>query len=49
MNKTEFSGEYLAPEVKVLEMRVRHQILAGSNGNLGETDRQNGFSWDEDE
>ena len=46
MNKKEFSGKYLAPEVKVMEMRARQQILAGS---LGETDRQDGFTWNEDE
>ena len=46
MNNEKFSGEYLAPEIKVVEMQVRLQILSGS---LGETDRQSGFTWNEDE
>ena len=46
MKKKEFSGEYLAPKVKVVKMKARYQILAGS---LGETDRQSGFTWNEDE
>ena len=43
MNNVEFSGEYLAPGVKVVEMCAKHQILAGS---LGETDRQDGYTWE---
>ena len=46
MNNEKFSGEYLAPKVKVVKMFTNHQILAGS---LGETDRQSGFTWNEDE
>ena len=30
MKKKEFSGEYLAPKVKVVEMHARQQMLAGS-------------------
>ena len=46
MNKTEFSGEYLAPKVEVVEMQAGQQILAGS---LTETDRQSDFDWYEEE
>ena len=31
MEKNEFRGEYLAPEVKVVQMQARQQMLAGSN------------------
>ena len=48
MNKKEFRGEYLAPNVKVVEVKVQQQILQVSPGNLGETNRYNGFSWDEE-
>ena len=48
MNKNnQTNGQYLAPQVKVVEMQARVQILAGSEGNLGETNRHDGFSWDE--
>ena len=37
MNKNQTSGEYLAPNVKVVEMQAKQQMLAGS-GNI---DRMN--------
>ena len=37
MEKKEFSGEYLAPKVKVVKMQPR-QMLAGSNFNDSSSD-----------
>ena len=42
MRKKQLSGEYLAPEVKVVEMRVGQHILQTS---LGKIDRQDS-DWD---
>ena len=47
MEKNEFSGEYLAPKVKVVEMHARQQMLTGSdNGFGGETQKyDDGGDW----
>ena len=37
MEKKEFLGEYFAPKVKIVEMHVRQQMMAGS----GDIDRMN--------
>ena len=43
MRKKQLSGEYLAPEVKVVEMRVGQHILQGS---FDEVHRKNS-DWDQ--
>ena len=34
VNKNQTIGEYLAPEVKVVEMRARQHMLSGSPTNV---------------
>ena len=34
MEKKEFCGEYLAPQVKVVQMQARQQMLSGSPTNV---------------
>ena len=45
MNKNQTSGEYLAPKVKVVEMKVQQHILQASPASLDEINRQNS-DWD---
>ena len=45
MNKNQTSGEYLAPNVKVVEMKVQQHILQASPASLGEIDRKDS-AWD---
>ena len=50
MEKKEFSGEYLAPKVKVVQMRVRqHMMLTGSNFNDSSSDgyTNQDYDWNE--
>ena len=44
MEKKQFRGEYLVPQVRVVEMKARQQMLAGSGGidRMGYGDDQNG-------
>ena len=43
MNKNQTSGEYLAPNVKVVEMKVQNHILQTSLDNINRKDSV----WDE--
>ena len=45
MNKNQTSGEYLAPKVKVVEMKVQHHILQAS---FDKVNRLNS-SWDDED
>ena len=46
MNKNQTSGEYLAPNIKVMEMKVQRQILEASPSySLGDIKRQDS-AWD---
>ena len=46
MNKNQTSGEYLAPNVKVVEMRARQQILQGSDRSAsGNTENYEEGTW----
>ena len=45
MENKQLSGEYLAPNVKVVEVKVQQQILQVSPATLDEINRQNS-DWD---
>ena len=47
MNKNQTSGEYLAPNVKVVEMCARQQMLTGSDNSFsGDTQKyEDGGDW----
>ena len=34
MKQNSFSGQYLAPEVKVMEVQLRQSVLTGSPSNV---------------
>ena len=45
MKKNQTSGEYLAPNVKVVEVKVQQQILQVSPATLNEINRKDS-EWD---